>query len=287
MSKVKKILIGLIIIALIAAIVLLVINIVMAKVDNKPNPVVTMEVEGYGIIKMELYPDKAPNTVKNFIKLAQNGFYNGKTFNDIENGLVRAGAVAETTDEDGNAVTGPMLSDMKTLAEGEEDYQYAIPGEFMENNYTDNNLKHQRGVISMYRKTSSLYQQEISLMQMMGYSEYIDPILEDMYDSQDTQFFILTADNMNYNGLFSAFGRVTEGMDIVDQISQLELTQETDENGESYESTKPVNPPVIKNVTVETYGVNYGDPEVVRAIDFDAYFDMFMQMFNQSSNYSY
>ncbi len=287
MNKLKKIILVLIVIALVAANAYVVTTFVMAKVDNKPNPLVTMEIEGYGTVKIELYPDKAPNTVKNFVKLVQNGFYNGKTFNDIEEGLVRGGAVTGKTDESGAEVTGPMLSELRTLGDGEEDYQYTIPGEFMENDYLDNDLKHQRGTISMYRKTSGLYQQEISMMQMMGYGEYIDQILEEMYDSQDSQFFILTEDYMNYNGLFTAFGRVTEGMEIIDQISKLELTKETDENGDSYESTKPVNPPVIKNVTVETYGVNYGDPEVSKSVDFDEYFNLFMQMFNQSSSLSY
>ena len=86
MKKFKKIVLCIIVLAIIAAIVLVVVNFTMSKVSTKPNPVVTMEIEGYGTVKIELYPDKAPNTVKNFIKLAQRGFYNGKGFTDIEDG---------------------------------------------------------------------------------------------------------------------------------------------------------------------------------------------------------
>ena len=78
MKNFKKIVLCIIVLAIIAAIVLVVVNFTMSKVSKKPNPVVTMEIEGYGTVKIELYPDKAPNTVKNFIKLAQRGFYNGK-----------------------------------------------------------------------------------------------------------------------------------------------------------------------------------------------------------------
>ena len=83
MEKVKKILLILIVLVLICAIGWVSINFVLSKTDKKSNPVVTMEVEGYGTIKVELYPDMAPNTVKNFVKLAQRGFYNEKTFTDI------------------------------------------------------------------------------------------------------------------------------------------------------------------------------------------------------------
>ena len=304
MSKTKKIISVLIILVLLVAIVAMIVNVTMAKVDKKHNPVVTMDVEGYGTIKIELYPDMAPNTVKNFIRLAQRGFYNGKTFNDIEEGLVRGGAVVEeeTTDdkkeddkkedttatvetgEEEKTATGPKYSDIRDLAEGEEDKVYSIPGEFMEKGFDDNTLAHQRGVISMYRKTSSLYQQEIAMMQMMGYTDYLDTILNKLYDSQDSQFFILTENNSDFDGTFTAFGRVTEGMEVVDKIAKLELKKETSEDGEKNDSTKPVKPAVISNVTVDTFGVDYGEPQVEEVFDFDAIFNVFMQNYMQSSS---
>lgn len=291
MDKVKKILLSLIVIALICAIVAIIANFVLSKTDNKSNPIVTMEIEGYGTVKIELYPDMAPNTVKNFIRLAQRGFYNGKTFNDIEDGLVRGGAAEDTqadteseeTEDTESTIAEPKLSNIKDLAEGEEDKSYSIEGEFVENGYNNNTLAHQRGVISMYRKTSSYYQQEIAMVEMMGYESYLDTILDNLYDSQTSEFFILTEDNSNFNGTFAAFGKVIEGMDVIDKISEVELQTTTSDDGTETTSTKPVTAPVISSVTVDTFGVDYGEPEVVDLFDFDAIFNVFMQSYMQSA----
>ena len=297
MEKIKKVVLCIIVIALIAAIVAVVVTFAMSKVGNKPNPVVTMEVEGYGTIKLELYPDKAPNTVKNFIRLAQRGYYNGKGFSDIEAGLIEGGfnessttSIADTTDavdaasEDSsskNLTPGAKLSDIR---DGGEDKEYAIAGEFIENGHNDNTLSHTRGVISMFRKSYTQYQQEIAMMRMMGYDDYLNSMINKMYDSQSSAFFILTQDNTGYDGTYAAFGKVIEGMDVVDKISQTELQKTTDENGEETVSSKPVNVPIIKNVTVETYGVDYGEPETMEVFDFDAIFNSIMQMYMQSQS---
>ena len=218
MEKFKKILLIVITLILVVAIVWVTVNFAMSKVDNKKNPVVTMEVEGYGTIKIELYPDKAPNTVKNFIRLAQRGYYDGKTFTDIEDGLIRGG-LTQTTNARGKTVEeGPKISDLRDLADGETDKEYEIEGEFIENGYNDNTLSHQRGVISMYRKTYSQYQQEMAMLQMTGYASYADTLLTEFYDSQSAGFFILTADETGFDGTYTAFGKVIEGMDVVDAI---------------------------------------------------------------------
>ncbi len=283
MKNLKKFILIIIVLALVASIVALCVNLVLSKVDNKANPVVTMEVEGYGTIKIELYPDKAPNTVKNFIKLAQRGYYDGKTFNDIESGLIRAGLV-ETKNEDGTVLEeGPKLSNLKDLPEGETDKAYAIEGEFIENGF-DNTLSHQKGVISMYRTTSGKYQQELSMVELMGYTSYVDTLIEQMRNSQSGGFFIVTEDSPQYDGMFTAFGKVVEGMDVVDAISNTEVKKETNENGEEYDTTEPVNAPIINKVTVDTHGVDYGMPETINTFDFDAVFNMFMQNYMQSSS---
>lgn len=280
MRNFKKILLILIVIALIAGIAAVTVGFTLSKVDKKANPVVTMEIEGYGTIKMELYPDMAPNTVKNFIKLSQRGFYNGKTFSDVEEGLVQGGFdVAEGSE----TAAGPKLSNLKDLPEGTKDEPYSIEGEFIENGY-NNTLSHQRGVISMYRTTYTQYQQEIAMVQMMGYKDYLNTILEEMYDSQASGFFILTEDNIGLDGTYTAFGRVTEGMDIVDKISKLELEKITSEDGQETASTKIVNAPVISNVSVETFGVDYGEPTTKSVFDFDAIFNVFMQSYMQSNS---
>lgn len=286
MEKVKKILLILIVLVLICAIGWVSVNFVLSKTDKKSNPVVTMEVEGYGTIKIELYPDMAPNTVKNFVKLAQRGFYNEKTFTDIEDGLIRGG-LTETENSDGTTkLEGPKTSNLHDLADGEKDTEYSIKGEFIENGFNTNTLSHQRGTISMYRKTYNDYQQEMAMVQMMGYSSYVDTLLNELYDSQSGGFFITTEDKTSLDGTYAAFGRVTEGMDVVEKISKVELQKSTGDDGTESTTTKPVTAPVIKNVTVETYGVDYGDPEVKDLFDFDAIFSMFMQNYMKSSGTS-
>lgn len=268
MKKLKTIIVVLIVLAVIAGLVAVVANIVLSKVDNKANPVVTMEVEGYGQIKIELYPDMAPNTVKNFIRLAQRGFYDGKTFNSIQETLITGG---------GEKTTGAKLSNIKDLGEGEDDKTYAIKGEFAQAGYEKNTLPHERGVIAMSRITSADYEYEIDTLQLMGYGTYLDSIIEEMCNTQSSAFFILTEDDSELNGIYTAFGRVKEGMDIIDRISKLEVKKNTSEDGKETETTSIVNEPVISKVTVETNGVDYGVPETVNMEDIDAIMNVFMQ----------
>ena len=287
MKNFKKIVLCIIVLAIIAAIVLVVVNFTMSKVSKKPNPVVTMEIEGYGTVKIELYPDKAPNTVKNFIKLAQRGFYNGKGFTDIEDGFIEGGFNEDPNAEadEKNLTPAAKLSNLFDGIEEGKDKDYAIKGEFIENGFNDNTLSHERGVVSMFRKSYTQYQREIAMLQMMGYKDEINSLINQMYDSQSSAFFILTKDNTGYNGTYTAFGRVIEGMDIVDKMAAIEVKTTTDEEtGETTKTGKPVNVPVIKNVTVETYGVDYGDPETMEMVEFDEIFNSVMQMFMQSSS---
>lgn len=289
MKNFKKIVLCIIVLAIIAAIVLVVVNFTMSKVSKKPNPVVTMEIEGYGTVKIELYPDKAPNTVKNFIKLAQRGFYNGKGFTDIEDGFIEGGFNEDPNAEadETNLTPAAKLSNLFDGIEEGKDKDYAIKGEFIENGFNDNTLSHERGVVSMFRKSYTQYQREIAMLQMMGYKDEINSLINQMYDSQSSAFFILTKDNTGYNGTYTAFGKVIEGMDIVDKMAAIEVKTTTDEEtGETTKTGKPVNVPVIKNVTVETYGVDYGDPETMEMVEFDEIFNSVMQMFMQSSSTS-
>ena len=206
MEKVKKILLLVIVLALVAGIVMVTVNFVLSKTDVKKNPIVTMEFEGYGTVKIELYPDKAPNTVKNFIRLAQRGYYNEKTITNIEDKLIRGG-ITEQTDEEGNVTyNGPKFSDLHGLKEGETDKSYNIPGEFIENGYNDNTLSHQRGIISMYRLTEANYENELAMLRLMGeqYSSYADSLTEEMRDSQNGGFFIVTEDSPELDGQLQA-----------------------------------------------------------------------------------
>lgn len=273
MNQFKKIVLILLVIILVVSLGFLSFNYIRALTNKKQNPVVSMEIEGYGTIKIELYPDMAPNTVKNFIRLSQRGFYNGKTFSEIGDSYIKGGLDLTEVPEDSEeeVLIGPKLSDIKDLGDGEEDASYAIEGEFVDNDADENTLNHERGIISMARTDYSDYQEEIAMMQMLGdYDSVISNIVDRMYDSATSGFFILTETDTSYNGLYAGFGRVIEGMDIVDQISNLETTQ--NEDGENVPNSQPV----IKNVTVETYGVDYGIPDTIEVFDFDSIFDLFL-----------
>ena len=175
------------------------------------NPIATITMKDGSVMKLELYPDVAPNTVKNFISLANSGFYDGLTFHRIYAGFMIQGG-----DPEGNGTGGPG---------------YSIKGEFAQNG-VKNGLSHKRGVISMARA--------------------MDP------DSAGSQFFIMHADGDVLDGQYAAFGMLTEGYDTLDSIA---ATPTTYQNGEK---SLPLEPVVIDTIRVETFGVDYGEPEKIR-----------------------
>ena len=326
MGKLKKIL--LIIAIIIVALLLIYLGINYAKAGiNKTkkdnNPIVTMEVEDYGTIKIELYPDMAPNTVKNFVALVNSGYYNGKTFSEItddsiiggfdlsngeteedsnkekedkekedkdkeeKNDEEKATVEGEETSEEEEYVPGPKLSNIKTLKEGEEDSAYSIEGEYVEAGYTDNTLSHQRGVISMKRDTYEDYQYQLSLLQMMGYESYIESLISLMDNTAGSGFFIVTETNTAYDGQYAAFGKVIEGMDVVDKISEAKVKEsksEDEENAEAETIKVPEKEIKISKVTVDTKGIDYGVPETSTRFDFDALFSQLLSNYSNSQN---
>lgn len=168
------------------------------------NPIVTFELESGDIIKAELYPEIAPNTVNNFIYLINKGFYDGLIFHRVIAGFMIQGGCP-----DGNGTGGPG---------------YHIKGEFNANGF-ENTLLHSAGVLSMARA--------------------YDP------NSAGSQFFIMHEDAPHLDGQYAAFGKVVEGMDIVDIIA----TTKTDY------SDRPLFDVVMKKVTVDTMGIEYPAPE--------------------------
>ncbi len=267
MGKGKNVIIGIAILIVIVLIGVVGVGIFKNATMEVKNPIATMEIEGYGTVKIELYPDKAPNTVANFIKLAERGFYNDLTFHrTIPDFMIQGG------DKNGDGTGTPTLKDLK--GEGAEEKEYGIKGEFLANNY-ENTLKHTKGVISMARSDYS----------SMG-------LTEQGYNSAGSQFFIMTSDNSSLDGLYAAFGKVIEGYDIIEKISNVEVTYRSselaegeeapkDEQGNQLSSDMPKNKPVIKSLTVETFGVNYGEPETVDAFDYQSYLS---QMYGLSGN---
>ena len=196
--------------------------------DQKP--IATMEVENFGTIKMELYPDIAPETVSNFITLANRGFYDGLTFHRIVKDFMIQGG-----DQAGDGTGSAKLSNLRDLKEGEEDEEYTIKGEFMLNDFT-NKIKMKEGVLAMARSTS--------------------------YNSASSQFFIVTKDKPAIDGSYAGFGKVIEGMDIVHKIEEVEVKAKEGAS-EGSEVSIPVNTVKIKSIRVETNGIDYGMPNTI------------------------
>lgn len=174
--------------------------------ETMANPIVTFEMENGAVMKAELYPKTAPNTVNNFISLVKKGYYDGLTFHRVIRGFMIQGGCP-----DGTGMGGPG---------------YSIRGEFSQNGFP-NDLIHEKGVLSMARTM--------------------------LPDSAGSQFFIMHENSPHLDGAYAAFGKITEGLDVVDQIA---------ETATDY-SDKPLEPQIMKKVTVETFGEEYPEPETV------------------------
>ena len=209
------------------------------------NPVATMEVENFGTVKIELYPDLAPETVANFITLANRGFYDGLTFHRVVKDFMIQGG-----DPEGTGQGSAKISDLK---DGGEDTAYSIKGEFVANG-VNNTLKFEEGVIGMARN---------------DYTSYSSTLTEESYNSGSSQFFIMTADNTSLNGYYTAFGKVIEGMNVIHNIENVEVkaADDSEQTGNTEVST-PVNPVTITSIKVETNGVDYGLPETLTPFDY-------------------
>lgn len=170
------------------------------------NPVVTITMDNGDVMKAELYPEIAPNTVNNFISLINKGFYDGKIFHRVISGFMIQGGCPN-----GNGMGGPG---------------YCIKGEFSQNRFK-NDLKHTPGVLSMARAMAP--------------------------DSAGSQFFIMHKDSPHLDGSYAAFGKVTEGLDIVDKIAAVQTDYQD----------RPLKEQKIKSMTVETFGETYPEPETV------------------------
>lgn len=162
-----------------------------------------MKMQDDSIIKIELYPEIAPNTVHNFISLVKQGFYNGLTFHRVIKGFMIQGGCPQ-----GDGTGGPG---------------YSIAGEFTDNGFP-NTLNHEAGVISMAR---SMFP-----------------------DSAGSQFFLMHENSPHLDGQYAAFGKVIEGMDVVNKIAEVKTSR----------GDKPKEPQIMAEVTVELFGEEYPEP---------------------------
>ena len=236
---------------------------------NKSNKVYAIiNVKDYGKIELELDSDEAPITVKNFIALAQNGFYDGLKFHRIVEGFMIQGG-----DANGDGTGSPKLSNLGIT--DKEDRDYCIKGEFLANGYKNNTLKHTEGVISMARADYT--------------QSYSKSLTTESYNSAGSQFFIMTADNSSLDTYYAAFGKVIEGMDIVHNIEKVEVKEadsgkdSNSDSTETKEKSTPVNDVIISKVTVETYGVDYGKPDTLETWN---YYDWIYKTYGINLNQS-
>ena len=168
------------------------------------NPIVTIEMENGDIMKAELYPEVAPNTVNNFVSLVKKGYYDGLIFHRVINGFMIQGGCP-----DGTGMGGPG---------------YTIKGEFAQIGFA-NNLALTEGVLSMARAMHP--------------------------DSAGSQFFIMHKAAPHLDGAYAAFGKIIEGMDIVNKIAETDTDY----------SDRPLDEQKMKKVTVDTMGTEYPEPE--------------------------
>ena len=241
-----------------------VLNTLVKKANyNSENPIATITVENFGTITVKLYPEYAPNTVANFIALANNNFYNSLTFHrTIPDFMIQGGD--KNGDGSGNAT-------LKDAGISDSTDEYAIKGEFVINGFTQNSLKMKRGVIAMARTDSS--------------SQGNNTLTKKGYDSASSQFFILTKDTSSLEGSYAGFGEVIDGMDVVDAISNVDVeTRDSNSTDSNLTADKPIDPPVITSISVDTKGVDYGKPETLEPFN---YYQYMMQQYYGSSYTNY
>ena len=235
-------------------------SIVKSKVDEIVHPEVTFEIENYGTVKMELYPEYAPNTVSNFIKLIQNGYYDNKIVYGKDDVCLYIGR-----DSNGD-VQNPKLSliDNSVEADSDSDYEYTIKGEFIANGFKQNTLSHDKGVVSLIRN---------------DYSNYSSNLTEESYNSGNSQIGVMMNNNRNLNGVYAGFAKVTEGLDILEKIYN-EAEIKNDDSEEAEGSIQAFNNNItITSAKVDTFGLDYGMPVVQKAFDYQSY------LYNMLSNY--
>lgn len=185
--------------------------------EPAPNPVATITMSDGSRMRFELYPDQAPNTVANFIKLANKGFYDKAARSESKQQFFRvvAGVLIQGGDPNNDGTGGP---------------DYAIKGEFADNGFTENTLSHMRGTLSMCRQSG--------------------------YDTAGSQFFIMQGSYPEYDGRYAAFGKIAdeESLAVLDAIA----SQPTDS------TYLPLTRQVIDRIRVDTFEVEYPDPETIK-----------------------
>ncbi len=236
--------------------------------EDTVHPEVTFEIENLGTIKMELYPEYAPNTVKNIIRLVKNGFYTDKVVYGKDEICVYVGRSQDSNVPDVKA--SYMLPTIEK--DSDADYNYSIAGEFLLNGFEKNLLNHEKGTVTLLR------------------NDYGSGLTNESYNSGNTQMAIMmNSDSSKLNGAYAAFGKITEGLELIEKLyNEGEiLTKEEGKNAETGESEQAQDEaidrfktfPIIKSATVDTKGIDFGDPEIQEIFDYGEYMYQMMQQY--------
>lgn len=281
------------------------------------NPILTLEVEDYGEIQIELLPDYAPNTVATIIKLAQNGYYDGKIFYGTDGKVVAAGmalktdeavinesdevAIEKSIEEGYSEVARSAAEDKLRVSDLDKSVKPYISEDDEEYSYTD---KENMGsedtdyTVSIYGEFASNGYNDNTLRFEKGTvglyrNSYEGQNLQnESYNSGTSLFFITTENDKKLNGDYAAFGKVIKGLDLIEKMLDLPIDENSDENSTSYTDQKTLTEdreiskftsdsfPVITKASVETFGVDYGMPKYQAAFDYDRYIsDLILQYY--------
>lgn len=253
-KKVQIVLWGIIAIALFLLLGGCIYNLARAVHEDTIHPEVTFEIENLGTIKVELYQEYAPNTVANFIKLVEEGYYTDKVIFGKDEYSLHMGVTT-----DGNVeVPAASLVRKDIASDSESDFAYSIPGEFLANGYDQNTLRHEKGIITLIRESYA-------------------GLVQQSYDSGISQIGIIMQDSAPHlNGNYAAFGKVTQGLELLEKIyntSEIVAPKVDETTGEAVETSieEFTNKLVIKSAKVYRHGIDFGVPEIVEWFNYDEY----------------
>ena len=203
---------------------------------------------------MELYQEYAPNTVANIVKLVEKGYYSNKVLYGKNTLCLYFGSSEDGSEE----IPKASFINSEIGENSEQDFQYTIPGEFLQNGFEQNTLCHEKGVVTLIR------------------NNYGSALLQEGYDSGISKMGIIMEDSApNLNGSYAAFGKITEGLDLLENlyhnadIKEKEVNEETGETVSSIDAFSEKF--VIKSATVNTYGIDFNLPEMIEYFNYDEY----------------
>lgn len=240
-------------IIVIALIGLVTFTIVKAYTNEVTHPEVTFEFDNYGEVKLKLYPEYAPNTVSNFLYLANKGYYNDKVIYGKDEVGLYIGRNEKGEVDDIKA----SYYDSSIEKDSDADYTSSIFGEFLVNGFNDNTLSHGKYFVSMGRE---------------DYSSISSNLASEGYNSASSQFVILEKDSKALNGMYAVFAEVVEGKEAVDKLYGRAVEEKSDDaQGNGEEIQKFASFKKITNVKVDTHGIDYGVPKIQKKFDYQSY----------------